>query len=328
MRLNLLARRREFSDSFERVCKELKKTAFRKVATPLLSFSLLFSSPSIQPTVKPIEKNLSAKIMDRVLTDRWSMGECIFNESDWTLTYKSEKEINEKKEAKINLDRIEAVGTPEKIVCGDIRSYLLTPTHVVITLGGLSVFGGQQALGLMNDELIIPNTIALDIRPIAKQEILLSLVVFNTKIINDGSDTQSMTDDDLYLFTRLGKLWVLPLTTPTKASCAFTAKYPPTNNVALIPYKGLVILAKEGNENIVVVEDAKEENKFRTLTTEPKEWVKGKISIKETDDALKIRIGWKEYIIKIGEEGKVESATIDEKDYKEKKNKEKRMKKR
>jgi|GEM_PF-2383267 len=319
MRLKRLAHKEGFLDSFEHIYKKLEKTAFRTVAAPLLSFHLLFSSPSLPLVEKPADKNLSIKLNDKTLTGKWSMGECIFNEKDWSLTYKSEKEINEKKEARIDLDRINGVGSPEKIVCNDIHSYILTPTHVIITLGGLSVFGDQIALGLLGDEFIISNTIALDITPIAKQQILLSLVVFDNKVINDESGTKIVTRDDLYLFTRTGKLWVIPLTTSSKASCAFTAKYPPTGNAALIAYKGLVILAKEGNENIILIEDAKDENEFRINKVESKEWVKGKIFIKEIDDSIRIRIGWKEYIIKVAEEGKAESATINEKVYKEKK---------
>lgn len=101
------------------------------------------------------------------------------------------------------------------------------------------------------------------------------------------------------------------------ASCAFTAKYPPMGKVAMTTYKGLIVIIKEGEENIVLVESAKD--KFITLPYESDEWVKGDISIKEEKNFLKVQIGKKKYRIKVAKEGKIDTAIAEEDNvYKEK----------
>ncbi len=312
----------EYSDSFKKATKKLGRMIFKTMAIPLLSLSLA-SCPSVAakkpPEKIPPEKIPPAKTDDKAtgktVDGKWGGGGCVFNESEWSITYKSNEEINGSKEAKIELDRIGGVGSPEKIVCGDIRSYLITPNHVIITLGALRAFEGHFMLGPVGEQLIFSSTTGLDISPISEQGILLSLVVFDYNVTSDESGIKLNINDRLYLFTQFGEVWEVPLTNPTKASSAFTAKYPPMGNVAMTTYKGLVVLAKEGDENVVLIESTRD--KFITLTNEKKDWVKGEISFEEEKDCMKVKVGEKEFAVKVPEEGKAGNASVEENVYKE-----------
>ena len=279
--------------------KKIGKRLFLGLAYPLLSLTLIACPAARAEKIKNPE-SAPAIVKRKALESGWSGGTCIFNENEWSITYETENEINGKKEATINLNKLDGVGTPEKIICDDMRSYLITPTHVLITLGGVRAFEDQVMLGMVGGELVAGNVMGLDISQITKQGILLNLIV----------------DDKLYLFTKIGTLWEVPLTSSPDASCAFTAKYPPMGKMAIMTYKGLVVLIKEGNETVVLIEST--EDKFKRITYESDGWVKGKISVSEEKDCLKIRIGKKEYRIEVGEDGNVKSATVEEKDYKEK----------
>lgn len=280
--------------------KRMGRKLLCMLTPPLVSLSLSLSpAQGEKPKPEP-----PASVKEDLLKDSWSGGECIFDKEEWSITYKTDKKINGKKEVKLNLDELDGVGTPEKIACGDDYSYLITPTHALVTLGGTKAFEEHDALGTVGDELVTGNIIGRDISLISKRGILMSLVVFN-KV------------DRLYLFTQFGKLWEVPLTSSENASCAFTAKYPPLGNMALTTYKGLVVLVKEGDENIVIIESTKD--KFRTLCNETEEWVKGDISVVEKKDFLKISIGEKEYKVKVGEKGNAATAVVEEDNvYKEK----------
>jgi hypothetical protein len=287
--------------------KTVKKLIYA-LTPPLISLSLIVCPPTKAEKV-PEESPPSEIAKNKLLESEWSKGACVFNENEWSISYKSKDEINGKKEAKLDLNSLEDVGTPEKVICGDSRSYIITSTHVLITLGGMRAFEDHVMLGMVGDDFVAGNIMGIDIGPIAKQGILLSLVV------PDGKN------DNLYLFTKYGKLWEIPLVSSSKASCAFTSKYLPTGKVAITTYRGLLVLVKEGNENIVLVESAKDE--FISLPYKSKEWVKGDISVNEEKDHLKVRIGKKEYVVKVPKEGKVATAVVEENVYKGKKENEK-----
>ncbi len=272
------------------------KNPLRILIPPLVSLSLILS-PVVDALKKPKEAPPPAKSI--VLESGWSMGKCRFDEKEWSMTYESSVEIGGEEQVTVKLDKIEGVGSPEKIICGDVYSYIITPTHVLITLGGMRVFADHPILGIVGDELVDANVMGLDITPISKEGILMNLVV----------------DDKLYAFTRIGKLWEIPLKASSKASCAFTSKYPPMGKMAITTYKGLVVLIKDGDENVVLVESGKD--KFVTLTSESEEWVKGKILVKEEEDCMRVKIGQKEYVIKVAEEGDIKTAAIEEHVYKE-----------
>ncbi|MEM2908895.1 MAG: hypothetical protein QW171_01920 [Candidatus Bilamarchaeaceae archaeon] len=297
-----------------------KKTAEKPVASKIIKKNE--EKGKNKKEERKVKLENASKASKNILRGRWSAGECIFNESDWSLTYKSTEEIYDQVEATIKLDTPERVGSPDTIFCGDYRTYLLTPTEVLITLGGYRVFAGHDMLGVFGGSFQPVNLYGLGFTQVSERGILLKHVVFNViKLVADiGLVYRVISNDKLYLFTMKGELFELPLEPPTAATCIAIAEEPvkPKMKAAITQYKGLVVLAKEGKENIILVETT--EGKWKTKRYKSDKLVTGDVSMEEKDGFLEVRIGKKAFSIKVAEEGNTETAVIEEKNaYKEKK---------
>gem|GEM_PF-3880708 len=127
----------------------------------------------------------------RILRADWGTGECRLNIGERKLTYQ-----NDEGRRSIFLDA--QVDGATEVHCSDRYTVIVSPTDVIIALGGESVLSEREMLGMMGARMVHSNSYSIGISEFAQEgvtevQIRESLLVLSTK---EGRWSLDMSNPD------------------------------------------------------------------------------------------------------------------------------------
>jgi len=147
-----------------------------------------FGCSSAKP---PIKAPLAIEPPANVIRAEWADGRCSFDRSKNTLTYDKDGQS-----ASFKLDQV--ITDPERLLCADDYSVVLTGKLAVVTLGAQSIFEGREWIGAYGTHSTLANC----------------YYVYVDEMKAEGVKSAGISDGALWFTTAAGNSWVMRFSNP------------------------------------------------------------------------------------------------------------------